>query len=445
MARVVGSVLALLIASSALAFAARAQWPNASVELAPNDFDPSERGWNGLSAFVEIAGERNQTLEVVGRLDLGTLQPTDAIVIVHPTEDLPGHEVAAFMRAGGRVVLADDFGAGDSLLRLFRIGRGAPSADAPSSLRLRGNPDLLVARPLAPHPLSEGVGALVTNHPRVLFHADLEPIFVVADHDALVFAGAVGAGRLVALGDPSVFINNMLELEGNRRFAENLLVYIGAPGGRVLLVPPSGRIVGRFGEPGADRPLHDLRRALEDIERASLPPLAIRLLGLAVVILSLILVASVLPRSSPYSASAMFRDASVAGGFWGRVTWYRARPDDLVEPALVLGAELERAVGAILVGSSASRPSPEDVAFALRRRGASDVAVEDARRLWSELGSLMSGATNGTAAPVNEARFRAFVARADALLRALGGSGLRPEARRGPGRPRAAEPREETT
>jgi hypothetical protein len=50
----------------------------------------------------------------------------------------------------------------------------------------------------------------------------------------------VGEGRVVAVSDPSVFLNAMLEREGNRRFARNLL----GSGDRVLLdvshstVPP---------------------------------------------------------------------------------------------------------------------------------------------------------------------------------------------------------------
>jgi hypothetical protein len=404
------------------------------------DFSTTNTQWNGASELLEVAREQDATLEVVTRLDLGTLRPIDGLLVVHPTAELPSGPLSAFMRAGGRVALADDFGAGDALLRVFRIGRGEPNPDGPDVLRLRGNRELLVARPRAPHPLSEGVGSLVTNHPRILFHADLEPIFSIGERDAVVLAGAVGQGRLVAISDPSMLINNMLELDGNRRFASNLLLYLrGQAGGRVVLVEPGGEIVGRFGEPGADRPLHDLRVLLERAAGLELPPLALRILAVAIVAILLILVAGVLPRTSPYQASAMFRDEPVAGGLPGRVEWYRARSTDLLEPTLVLKLELEAALHARLglapVQSAASaRVVPGEATWAaLRERGLSAAELDEAKRLLDELAGLASGATNGTAPPVTDARFRNLATRSEALLRRLG-----PAAREGSVPPRAA-------
>jgi len=405
----------------------------AQQSAAGGDFAPDNEQWNGLSELLEVAAEEDAALEVVSRLDLGTLTPADGLLVVHPTEELPSEALSAYMRAGGRVALADDYGAGDALLRVFRIGRGEPNVDAPSSLRLRGNPALLVARPMTPHPLCEGVSSLVTNHARVLFHADLEAIYAVGDHDAVVLAGAVGQGRLVAIGDPSIFINNMLELQGNRRFASNLFLYLrGSAGGRVFLVPPGGRLVGRYGEPGADRPLHDLRAALERAAQIQLPPLALRILAFSVVIILLILVAGVLPRRSPYHAGAMFREQAVPGGLPGRVEWYRARPTDLLEPTLVYKLELEATVCARLglrldptePGRTGRRANPDEMLSAMRTRSLPGPAIDDARRLFDELAGLASGATNGTAPPVTEARFRNLVTRGDGLLASLGAPAL---------------------
>jgi hypothetical protein len=352
------------------------------------------------------------------------------LLILYPTQALPAGELSAFMRAGGRVALADDYGAGDSLLGVFRIGRGEPNADAADVLRLRGNRALLVARPGSPHPLGDGVGSLVTNHPRALFHADLEPIFTVGAGEAVVLAGAVGEGRLVAIGDPSIFINNMLELDGNRRFASNLFLYLRGEGrGRVFLVEPGGRLVGRYGEPGADRPLHELRALLERAATLALPAPALRILSLAVVAILSILVAGVLPRTSPYQASAMFREEPVMGGLSGRVEWYRARSSDLLEPTLVYKLELEAALSARLGirfgvqaaprGGSPRTPYAQEMTDAMRARGMTSNEIDDARRLLDELAELASGATNGTAPAVSAARFRQLVTRGEELLRGL--------------------------
>jgi hypothetical protein len=400
------------------------------VSAAAGDFVTTNAQWNGLSELLEVADEQDAPVEVVSRLDLGTLSPADGLLIVYPTEALPSDDLSAHMRAGGRVAVADDYGAADSLFHVFRISRAEPSPDAPAVLRLRGNRALLVARPLSQHPLTEGVGSLVTNHPRILWHAELEPIFSIGEHEAVVLAGAVGEGRLVAIGDPSVLINNMLELDGNRRFASNLLLYLrGDAGGRVLLLEPGGELVGRYGEPGADRPLHGLRSMLERAADAQLPPLALRIFALAVILILLVIVAGTLPRGSPYRASAMFREETVAGGLSGRVEWYRARATDLLEPTLVYKLELEAALsahlGLPLQGPPPGRSGPlvpPEMLSVMRSRGLSAQTVDDARRLLDELANLASGATNGTAPPVNEARFRSVVARGDALLAALKGA-----------------------
>ena len=408
----------------------------AQTSAASGDFATHNGQWNGLSELLEVAAEEDAELVVTARLDLGTLTAADGLLILYPTEGLPTEDLSELMRAGGRVAVADDFGAADSLFRVFRIGRADPNPDAPSVLRLRGNDELLVARPLTQHPLTEGVGAVVTNHPRILFHAELEPIFAIGDHEAIVLAGAVGEGRLVAIGDPSLFINNMLELDGNRRFASNLLLYLrGDSGGRLFLLEPGGELVGRYGEPGADRPFHDLRTTIERVSELELPPLALRIVAVAVIVILLILLAGVLPRTSPYRASAMFREEAVAGGLSGRVEWYRARPSDLLEPTLVykleleamlsarLGVRLERAVhvaGVHAEDRRSARRGPEEMLSVMRSRGVSAPLVDDARRLLDELAGLASGATNGTSPPVTEARFRNVVARGDAILAALG-------------------------
>ncbi|MBX7192914.1 MAG: DUF4350 domain-containing protein [Sandaracinaceae bacterium] len=421
--------LVLLVALAGLAFglAPPALAQSSGASSGPGgDFATTNAQWNGLSGVLDVAREEDADLVVVSHLDLGTLTPSDGLLVVYPDEPLPTDDLSNFMRAGGRVAVADDFGAAETFFRAFRIGRGEPHPDAPSILRLRGNRELLVARPITDHPLTEGVGAVVTNHPRVLFHAELQPILAVGERDAVVLAGAVGEGRLVAIGDPSVLINNMLELEGNRRFASNLLLYLrGDAHGRIYLLEPGGELAGRYGEPGADRPLHDLRALLERISSFELPPLALRILAFSVVVILLILVAGVLPRTSPYRADSMFREEPVAGGLSGRVEWYRARATDLLEPTLVYKLELEAALtsqlGLKLERRSPDRANPQEMLAAMQSRGLPAQAREDARRLLDELAGLASGATNGTAPPVTEARFRNLVARGEAILEALGG------------------------
>jgi predicted HTH domain antitoxin len=282
-------------------------------------------------------------------------------------------------------VLADDFGSGEALLSAFRITRMAPSAQG--TLRLRGNSELLVARPVAQHPLAVGVTALVTNHPQAVVHSDLDPIFGFGGEQALVLAGAVEEGRLVALSDPSVLINNMMRFGGNRTFAGNLFRYLREDrDGRIVLVVGEARIVGRYGTPGADRPLHDLRASIESLAAIDVPPEALTVGTLALLAIFGLLAFGSLPRRSPYAEQAMFAQKAAHGGFLGRVRYFTRDAKNLLSPLMVYKFELE-AVLIERLGLTGRTPLKEVMAE-LRERGVPKGDVEDLRALLIELNDL---------------------------------------------------------
>lgn len=382
------------------------------------DFAPQGGAWNSVSELMQIARTRGVEPRIVDRLDVGTLEPADSLLILNPREPLPTRELTAFLRSGGRVLLADDFGAGDSLLRTFQIGRGAPSTER--ALRLRGNEALLVARPVGGHRLASGVRALVSNHPAMVYHRSLSPIFALTEGEALVLAGAVGSGRLVVLADPSVLIDNMLELRGNRAFAENVVEYLDdARGGHLYVIGPEARLVGRFGEPGADRPLHDLRSSLEAVASLELPPLAMRIAGFALAAIAVILALGALPRRSPYRSDRMFARAPAQGGFVGRVRFFARHPSDLLHPLMVYKLELEAEIlrRLSLTGQALLR----DVVGAMRQRGMREDDVEAMRALLLTLDQLRDQLDRADSPPrVGPKRFREVVATGERLLARLG-------------------------
>lgn len=395
--------LILVVAISGAIATARAQ----------DDFATRGGGWNSVSQLILIARERGITVEIPQRLDAGTLRPSDSLLILGPNEAPPSREITGFLRAGGRVLLADDFGAGRSLLDTFEIGRGRPSTDR--ALKLRGNPALLVARPHGQHRLTRDVSALVTNHPSIVYHRQLSPIFEINQGEALVLAGAVGSGRLVVLSDPSVLIDNMLELRGNRVFAENLLDYLDdARGGRLFVVGPDTVIAGRYGEPGADRPLHDIRAALEHAARLEIPPLALRIGSIALAAIAIILAVGTLPRRSPYRSERMFARAPAQGGFIGRVRFFARNSSDLMQPLMVYKFELEAEIlrRLALGGKSLLR----DVLAGMRRRGMAEDDVNGMRTLLLELDRLRELQDRPPAPRVGPARFRELVATGERLL-----------------------------
>jgi len=225
-------VLLAVLAGAAPAFA----------EPTASDFSAGEDGWQGLSEFVRLAGEvvGKEHLRVVARVDYGALGPTDALIVLHPEVELDARSLTAFLAAGGRLALLDDFGRGAAFLRTFGIDR----TPAPPGVRfsLRGDPDLAIATPyeetvagarVGRHPMLEGVEQVVTNHPQVLEHPDLTPVLGIEKNDGalspiLVTGVIAGRGRLVAGSDPSIFINLMLRYPGNRRLVSGLVRYLTA-------------------------------------------------------------------------------------------------------------------------------------------------------------------------------------------------------------------------
>jgi hypothetical protein len=234
---------------------------------AGGDFSAAEGGWQGLSEFARLAAEKlgKERLKVVAEVDFSALSPNDALIVLGPEVDLDGRAMTAFLAAGGRLALLDDFGRAAAFFRTFGIERVPAPPDPRFSLR--GDPDLAIATPyeqtvagarVGRHPMLEGIDQVVTNHPRVLEHPDLTPVLGIERNDGslvpiLVTGVIAGRGRLVAGSDPSIFINLMLRYPGNRKLVSGLLDYLTARDGGAPDGPGEGRVfvaTGRFSQSG---------------------------------------------------------------------------------------------------------------------------------------------------------------------------------------------------
>jgi hypothetical protein len=249
-------------------------------------FDPQGQDWEGLAQLVHIAQSElgTQRVAVTSTLPLRDLKREDGILLVHPQRAMDVDELSAFMRAGGRVVLLDDYGSGDDLLTRFGIRR-VPLPERPAQM-LRGNPSFAIAEPASIHPTLHDVAHVVTNHATGVEHRGLSPLLAVrgdGEPDVLLaVAGAVGHGRLIAIGDASIPINAMLRYPGNRALTRALVRYAtdddvwGKRGGTLYVLSNAFEMTGSFGdgshEGGA---VGEVRRTilemLETLEREGLP------------------------------------------------------------------------------------------------------------------------------------------------------------------------------
>src|SRR5687768_16590514 len=77
-----------------------------------DDYGVASPAWNSLSGLVALGRDpsRGTTFELPSVLDLHELRPNDALLLVFPTKSPPREDLSAFLHAGGRLAIADDFG-----------------------------------------------------------------------------------------------------------------------------------------------------------------------------------------------------------------------------------------------------------------------------------------------------------------------------------------------
>jgi hypothetical protein len=196
---------------------------------AAGDYDPSSADWNGLSNLVALAASEGLTVVPTNELEWSDIGKGDALFILYPKNPIEPAHLMSFLRAGGRLLIADDYGqARDSLSRLNMLRKAEPV----HAEKYHENHDgLPIARAVDhSHPLADGVSSLYTNYPAYFqVQAGPEIVFEFGKGEAVVVAGSVGDGRFVALGDPSILINAMLAFDENVQFAANLLAFLRPP------------------------------------------------------------------------------------------------------------------------------------------------------------------------------------------------------------------------
>jgi hypothetical protein len=242
-------------------------------------FEVRDTSWEGCSSLLELARAELGEARVLplSELDWSDLGPDDSILILHPERAVASDKLAAFLGAGGRVAVVDDFGAGNKILERFQIER-VPAPARPLAT-LRHNPELAIAEPVREtiagrgtgvHATVEDVDRLVTNHPTGLYNPKLTPVLKIRSIDGsdvvLALASNFGKppkGKFFAMGDPSALINQMLRYPGNRAFATGLIRYLaqGSDG-----EPRHGRLIiltNRITESGTFAGVGGLRSELD--------------------------------------------------------------------------------------------------------------------------------------------------------------------------------------
>jgi hypothetical protein len=190
------------------------------------DFSPESADWNGLRDFVELAEDNGMSVEVASSIDYGELTRDDVLIFVHPTNAIDVDNTAEYVVDGGRMLIADDFGAAGPMLDRLDVTRlRVDAGELPHATYVRGNPALPIFTARGEHPLLEGIEKVVANHPTVLTNVG-GPVIAYDDGGGIVYDMNLGEGKVIVYGDASMLINHMLAVGDNAILAENTVEYL---------------------------------------------------------------------------------------------------------------------------------------------------------------------------------------------------------------------------
>ena len=208
--------------------------------------------WDGTSDLREITATHSETTVSLDGEAYTTDQPDQTLsVVLAPTTPYDSEDTAPirqFVENGGTLLVADNFGPttddppiGNTLL----ANVGATARFDGALLRDERNyyqsPALPIAQPVSDHPYTAGASDVTLNYGTTIVPNNAETLvrtseFAYRDTDRsedlsgdeelarypVVTVESVGDGQVVAVSDPSIFINAMLDREGNTAFVAAL-------------------------------------------------------------------------------------------------------------------------------------------------------------------------------------------------------------------------------
>jgi hypothetical protein len=218
--------------TAALVLALAIQPAHAQQDLS-SEYDPYSQSWNGMASFVGLAEGMGFSVRIVSQLEWSEVGAGQILFLAFPLQRVDPAKLGAFVNAGGNVIIADDFGEGKDAMQAMGLIR-AEVAQANATRFYEGRPFAPIANARGDHFLARDVGDVITNHPAVLTRVEGADTVVALDQGAIVVAGERGSGKFIAVSDPSIFINRMLQFPGNVRLTANMLNWLDrhTPDGR---------------------------------------------------------------------------------------------------------------------------------------------------------------------------------------------------------------------
>ncbi len=230
---VVGVLTALLFVSLAVSFTS-----SLSILGNPDDFSPTNTAWNGLSTFVS----EDKPTVIQNLSSLPSVGSGYILVEIGPSSPYsPGEarRVSTFVNSGGTLILADDYGTGNTLSSEMGLSSRFTGSLLTDPLFNFRNSFLVVA----PQITMKNVSSLSLNYATTLTVSDpgaqvlgsssdfsyLYPTqpggsIANAPHGPFPILALIpeAKGRVYLIADASVFINSMLSQSGNTALLKDL-------------------------------------------------------------------------------------------------------------------------------------------------------------------------------------------------------------------------------
>ena len=203
--------------------------------------------WDGTSEFREtVADTEGARITLTPPTVEGLSPATTTVVIVGPTDAYTSGEAAelrSFVETGGTLIVADDYGPyGNALLNATGATARFDGGQLRDERTFYRAPTLPRVTNVSGSPYTTNVSTLTLNggtavnpgaatvvaRTSPLTYIDKNATGTLSAGDRLaaypvITTETVGAGTVVAIGDPSLFINTMLEETDNRAFVEGVV------------------------------------------------------------------------------------------------------------------------------------------------------------------------------------------------------------------------------
>ncbi|MEF8832232.1 MAG: DUF4350 domain-containing protein [Candidatus Thermoplasmatota archaeon] len=234
---------------------------SAPIVVNESDYSIYNSDWNGCSDLavktreigrfapnIELAENKRTEVTQKDLTEYEVEPKKTGLMIIGPRQEFSQASIEfvdSFLQEGGKMVLADDFGSGNSLLD--RLDTNSSFYSSPLfDLAFEKKPEFGVAYNTTEHNMTADVSHVRLNSPTAIDKDDNASTILSSSEASwldqnensikdeserfkqypLVTTEDYGEGELILVSDPSIFINSMLDKDDNRVFSENILQHL---------------------------------------------------------------------------------------------------------------------------------------------------------------------------------------------------------------------------